>query len=78
MDEWINVSIKQGIEIEKRERPKEEKKEKDRRLSFDPHIRREEDYKREAHNPSPGSSPFRWLAHMAHIRSDTSGSIERM
>ena len=38
MDEWINVSIKQGIEIEKRERPKEEKKEKDRRLSFDSHI----------------------------------------
>ena len=28
MDEWINVSIKQGIEIEKRERPKEEKKKK--------------------------------------------------
>ena len=26
MDEWINVSIKQGTEIEKRERPKEEKK----------------------------------------------------
>ena len=28
MDGWINVSIKQGIEIEKRERPKEEKKRK--------------------------------------------------
>ena len=38
MDEWINVSIKQGIEIEKRERPKGEKKEKDIRLSFDSHI----------------------------------------
>ena len=49
MDEWINVSIKQGIEIEKRERPKEEKK-KDRGLSFDPHIRREEDYQRGAHH----------------------------
>ena len=40
MDEWINVSIKQGIEIEKRERPKEEKKEKDRGLSFDPHVKK--------------------------------------